>query len=112
MIQAGAAFVEAHRGFTREFDVTELALDPDEPLCPSASTGQDLRAAAHSATTKTMTGTSTKLTAAVETYFAELGRMRASGGATGERSSYAPLAKLRKMLHTLPSPSRTASTTW
>ena len=43
---------------------------------------------------KTMTGTSTKLTAAVETYFANLERMRASGGATGERSSYGPLAKL------------------
>ena len=41
-----------------------------------------------------MTGTSTKLTAGVETYFAELGRLRASGGATGERSSYGPLAKL------------------
>ena len=43
---------------------------------------------------KTMTGTSTKLTAAVATYFANLERMRASGGATGERSSYGPLAKL------------------
>ena len=31
---------------------------------------------------------------AVETYLAELGRLRASGGATGERSSYGPLAKL------------------
>ena len=41
-----------------------------------------------------MTGASTKLTAAVETWFAELGRLRASGGATGERSSYGPLAKL------------------
>ena len=41
-----------------------------------------------------MTGASTKLTAGVETYFAELGRLRASGGATGERSSYGPLAKL------------------
>ena len=39
-------------------------------------------------------GTNMKLTAAVEAYFAELGRIRASGGATGERSSYAPLAKL------------------
>ena len=36
----------------------------------------------------------TKLTAAVETYFADLGRIRASGGATGERSSYGPLANL------------------
>ena len=41
-----------------------------------------------------MTGTNTRLTAAVEVYFAELGRIRASGGATGERSSYAPLANL------------------
>ena len=41
-----------------------------------------------------MTARSAKLSAAVETYFAELGRLRASGGATGERSSYGPLAKL------------------
>ena len=41
-----------------------------------------------------MTGTNTKLSAAVETYFADLGRVRASGGATGERSSYGPLANL------------------
>ena len=32
--------------------------------------------------------------AAVEAYFADLRRIRASGGATGERSSYAPLANL------------------
>ena len=31
---------------------------------------------------------------AVEAYFADLGRIRASGGATGERSSYGPLANL------------------
>ena len=36
----------------------------------------------------------TRLTAAVETYFADLRRVRASGGATGERSSYGPLATL------------------
>ena len=36
----------------------------------------------------------TDLTAAAETYFADLGRVRASGGATGERSSYGPLAQL------------------
>ena len=48
----------------------------------------------HSATTEAMTGTNTKLTAAVETYFADLGRIRASGGATGERSIYGPLANL------------------
>ena len=41
-----------------------------------------------------MTTRSAKLSAAVETYLAELGRLRASGGATGERSSYGPLAKL------------------
>ena len=41
-----------------------------------------------------MSGTNTKLTSAVETYFADLGRIRASGGATGERSSYGPLANL------------------
>ena len=34
------------------------------------------------------------LTAAVETYFADLQRLRASGGATGERSYYVPLANL------------------
>ena len=41
-----------------------------------------------------MTGMNTTLTAAVEAYFADLGRVRASGGATGERSSYGPLANL------------------
>ena len=41
-----------------------------------------------------MIGANTKLTAAVEAYFADLGRVRASGGATGERSSYGPLANL------------------
>ena len=41
-----------------------------------------------------MTGTNTKPTAAVEAYFTDLGRVRASGGATGERSSYGPLANL------------------
>ena len=39
-------------------------------------------------------GTNTRLTAAVEAYFADLRRIRASGGATGERSSYGPLANL------------------
>ena len=38
--------------------------------------------------------TNAKLAAAVEAYFADLGRVRASGGATGERSSYGPLANL------------------
>ena len=41
-----------------------------------------------------MTGTNTRLTAAIEAYFADLGRIRASGGAIGERSSYAPLTTL------------------
>ena len=41
-----------------------------------------------------MTGTNTTLRAAVETYFGDLGRVRASGGATEERSSYGPLANL------------------
>ena len=41
-----------------------------------------------------MTGTGTKFATAVEAYFAELRRVRASGGATGERSSYGPLANL------------------
>ena len=40
------------------------------------------------------TANHTNLTAAAETYFADLGRVRASGGATGERSSYGPLAQL------------------
>ena len=41
-----------------------------------------------------MTGANTNLTVAVEAYFADLGRVHASGGATGERSSYGPLANL------------------
>ena len=41
-----------------------------------------------------MAGTNTKLSTAVEAYFADLERVRASGGATGERSSYGPLANL------------------
>ena len=41
-----------------------------------------------------MPRTNTKLTEAVETYLADLQRVRASGGATGERSSYGPLATL------------------
>ena len=41
-----------------------------------------------------MTATNAKLTAAVETYCTDLGRIRASGGATGERSNYGPLANL------------------
>ena len=41
-----------------------------------------------------MTKTTARRTAAVETYLADLQRVRASGGATGERSSYGPLASL------------------
>ena len=45
-----------------------------------------------------MPGASMKLTIAVEEYFADLGRIRASGGATAERSSYAPLGNLLKAI--------------
>ena len=41
-----------------------------------------------------MGGMNTKLTTAVETYLDDLRRVRASGGATGERSTYGPLANL------------------
>ena len=41
-----------------------------------------------------MTGPNKKLIAAVEAYFADLRRVRASGGATGERSYYPALANL------------------
>ena len=41
-----------------------------------------------------MAGTTTKLTTAVEAYLADLRRIRASGGATGERSYYPPLTNL------------------
>ncbi len=41
-----------------------------------------------------MARTNAKLSAAVEAYFTDLGRVHASGGATGERSSYGPLANL------------------
>ena len=41
-----------------------------------------------------MMGTNTKLASAVEAYFTDLARVRASGGATSERSSYGPLANL------------------
>ena len=41
-----------------------------------------------------MTGMSGKLTTVVETYLDDLRRVHASGGATGERSSYGPLANL------------------
>ena len=41
-----------------------------------------------------MTKATTKLTSAVEDYFADLRRIRSTGGGTGERSSYGPLANL------------------
>ena len=41
-----------------------------------------------------MSETTTKLTTAVEAYFADLQRIRASGGATEERSQYGPLDNL------------------
>ena len=41
-----------------------------------------------------MSGTTTKLPAAVEEYFADLRQVRASGGATQERSLYGPLGNL------------------
>ena len=41
-----------------------------------------------------MSGTTTKLTAAAEGYFADLRRVRASGGGTQERSLYGPLDNL------------------
>ncbi len=47
-----------------------------------------------------MAGTNEKLTAAVEEYFADLRRIRSSGGATGERSYYPPLANLLKAVGT------------
>ena len=53
-----------------------------------------MHTALRSATTRIMTGSNTKLAMAVEAYFADLGRVRASGGATGERSFYGPLANL------------------
>ena len=41
-----------------------------------------------------MAAENSKLTAAVETCLTDLGRVHASGGATGERSSYGPLVNL------------------
>lgn len=37
-----------------------------------------------------MKAVSTKPATAIETYFADLARIHASGGATGERASYGP----------------------
>ena len=47
-----------------------------------------------------MSRATTKLTAAVEEYFAELRRVRASGGATQERSLYGPLDNLLTVVGT------------
>ena len=41
-----------------------------------------------------MAGSTARLTTAVEAYFTDLARIRASGGGTAERSSYGPLANL------------------
>ena len=52
------------------------------------------------ATTGTMSGTTSKLTATVEEYFADLRQVRASGAATPERSLYGPLGDLLKVVGT------------
>ena len=57
-------------------------------LCPRLHVGPV------SATTDGMPGTHTKLTTAVEHYLTDLQRIRASGGATGERSYYPALSTL------------------
>ena len=57
-----------------------------------------LHIAPSSATTGGMSGTNKRLTASVEAYLTELHYVRASGGATGERSSYVPLANLLKAI--------------
>jgi len=43
-----------------------------------------------------MSGTTVRLTAAVEEYFADLRRVRGSGASTAERSLYGPLGELLK----------------
>ena len=43
---------------------------------------------------RAMSATTTKLRSAVEDYLTNLGRIRASGGATGECSYYSPLTNL------------------
>ena len=53
-----------------------------------------LPAGPDSATTGVMPTPTTKLTTAVETYLTALRQIRASGGATGERSNYGPLENL------------------
>ena len=53
-----------------------------------------LRNGPGAATTLLMVVINDRLTTAIEAYFADLARVHASGGATGERSSYGPLANL------------------
>ena len=55
-------------------------------------------------TTLLMAATSGKLTAVAQAYFADLARIRASGGATGERSSYGPLINLLNAVGTVLKP--------
>ena len=52
------------------------------------------RKAAGYTNARTLMATATQFETAVEHYFADLGRVRASGGATGERSTYPALANL------------------
>ena len=47
------------------------------------------------------TRTTARLTTAVEHYLTDLHRIRASGSATGERSSYGPLANLLNAVHSI-----------
>ena len=76
--------------------------DPPPSTCPARPPRPCLHAEPLSATTDGMPGTNTKLTTAVETYLTDLRRIWASGGATGERSYYGPLANLLNAVgHTL-----------
>ena len=77
--------------------VTAPTRSPSATTCATidiTARRRSLHAAPSSAATETMSETNTKLTAAIEAYFADLGRVHASGGATGERSRYGPLANL------------------
>ncbi len=64
------------------------------PRCRRTRRRRSLQVGPWSATTEAMKGTNTKLTAAVEAYFTDLRQVRASGGATGERSSCPALSNL------------------
>ena len=59
---------------------------------PASNGGGGLCVGPTSATTGSMTGVNMELTARVESYFVDLGRVRASSGAIEERSSYGRLA--------------------